>query len=293
MLNDYLGSNAAANVELNVTEFGPSGDKQRVSVVGGLFYADMVGQIMQTEFNTLLWWDLRNGQSTVDNSDNALYGWRTNSSGIFLTDGGIVNGYVLPPNTDCYPVYYCMRLMQYFARGGDTVVAVTNDFQLLGTYAVRRTNGALTLLVVNKSSYTNLTAAISIAGYVPSPSATVFSYGIPQDNAAATGIGSLDVAQTNLNGAAASFNCAFAPYSATVLSFAPAPPQLQTLWTDRTTQFAFQLQGQPGVPYVIQTSPDLLSWNSVSTNLAAGGTVNITNTIAYGAQQFWRAVWQP
>ena len=151
MLNDYLGTNLAANVELNGTEFGPEGDKQWISLVGGLFYADMIGQILQTEFNTLLWWDLRNGQSAMTDSDNALYGWRTNSSGNFITDEGCVNGMATPPNR--YPSFYCMKLMQYFARGGDTVVAATNDYELLSAYAVRRTNGCLTMLVVNKSSY--------------------------------------------------------------------------------------------------------------------------------------------
>jgi len=55
-----------------------------------------------------------------------------------------------------------------------------------------------------------------------------------------------------------------------------------------------QLQGQPGTPYLIQNSPDLFTWTSVSTNLLAGSVLNITNTISPDStQQFWRAVWQP
>jgi hypothetical protein len=293
MLNDYLGTNVAANVELAGTEFGTQGDKQPISVVGGLFYADMIGQILQTEFNALLWWDLRNGQSPLTNSDNALYGWRVNSSGIALTDGGIVNGYVTPPDFNCYPTYYCMELMKYFARGGDTVVTVTNDYKLLGTYAVRRMNGTLTMLVVNKSSYASLNTAINLAGYVPSTNATVYSYGIPQDDAARTGIGSMDVVQTNFPAAGASLNYTFPPYSATVLAFVPAAARLQSSLTS-DGQFVLQVQGQAGVPYVVQNSPDLANWTSVSTNLLTGNVLNLTNSISPASpQQFWRVVWQP
>ncbi|MGD0262754.1 MAG: alpha-L-arabinofuranosidase [Verrucomicrobiota bacterium] len=293
MLNDYLGSTVATNVELNGTEFGPEGDKQWISLVGGLFYADMIGQILQTEFNTLLWWDLRNGQSVVANSDNALYGWRTNSSGSYITDGGCVNGIAAPPNL--YPSFYCMKLMQYFARGGDKVVTVTNDYPLLGTYAVLRTNGSLTMLVVNKSSYANLSTVISLAGYVPSANATVYSYGIPQDDAAATGIGSPDIAQTNFPVAGANFNYTFTPYSATVLALAPAPPLLVVPAAALPPgQFVFQLQGLPGVPYVTQMSTNLTStnWIAISTNTPASGTVTFTNAKSSGTQ-FYRAVWRP
>jgi len=264
--------------------------------VGGLFAADAIGQVLQTEFNALFWWDLRNGQAVVMNSDNALYGWRTNSSGSVITDEGCVNGNILPPDPNCYPSYYCMKLMQYFARGGDTVVTVTNDYQLLGTYAVRRTNGSLTMLVVNKSSYASLSTAINLAGYVPFSNATIYSYGIPQDNAARTGIGSMDVAQTNSPVAGTSFNYTFAPYSATVLSLTPAAPSLVVLASAQTapSQFVFQLQGLSGVPYVIQMSTNLTltNWIAISTNTPASGTLNLTNTMSSSAQ-FYRAVWHP
>jgi hypothetical protein len=294
--NDYLGSTVATNIELVDTEFGPEGDKQWISLVGGLFAADAIGKILQTEFNAFLWWDLRNGQGAVANSDNALYGWRTNSSGSIITDEGCVNGNVVPPNSNCYPSYYCMKLMQYFARGGDTVVTVTNDYQLLGTYAVRRTNGSLTMLVVNKSSYASLNTAINLAGYVPFSNATVYSYGIPQDDAARTGIGSPDIAQTSSPVAGTSFNYVFAPYSATVLSLTPAAPSLAVLASAQTApgQFVFQLQGLAGVPYVIQMSTNLISsnWIAISTNTPASGTVNLTNAMSSSAQ-FYRAVWRP
>ena len=303
MLVDYLGS-ANTNVELACTEHGVGGDRQSVSLVGGLFWADSIGQILQTEFNSRLWWDLRNGQSGILDSDNALYGWRTGwftnvalltNTVQFYSDGGIVTG-LGTEATNRYPTFYCGKLMKYFARGGDTVVNATNDYQLLSAYAVRRTNGCLTLLVVNKSSCASLNTAINLAGYVPFSNATVYSYGIPQDDAARTGIGSPDIAQTNSPVAGANFNYAFPPYSATVLRLTPAAPALVAVASPPPPpgQFVFQLQGQPGVPYVIQMSTNLIStnWIAISTNTPASGTLNLTNAMSSGAQ-FYRAVWRP
>jgi hypothetical protein len=303
MLVDYLGS-ANTNVELACTEHGCGGDRQPVSLVGGLFWADSIGQILQTEFNSRLWWDLRNGQNGVIDSDNALYGWRTGwftnvalltNTVQFYSDGGIVTG-LGTEATNRYPTFYCGKLMKYFARGGDTVVTAANDYQLLSAYAVRRTNGCLTLLVVNKSSYASLNTAIALAGYVPFSNATIYSYGIPQDDAARTGIGSPDIAQTGFAGAGASFNYTFAPYSATVFSLTPAAPTLVALASPQPPpgQFVFQLQGLSGVPYVIQVSTNLTStnWIAISTNTPASGTLNLTNAMSSGAQ-FYRAVWRP
>jgi hypothetical protein len=152
------------------------------------------------------------------------------------------------------------------------------------------------MLVVNKSSYASLSTAINLAGYAPFSNATVYSYGIPQDNAAHTGVGSMDIAQTSSPVAGTSFNYVFAPYSATVLSLTPAAPSLAVPTSAQTvpSQFVFQLQGLAGVPYVIQTSTNLIStnWIAISTNTPASGTVNLTNAMSSG-KQFYRAVWRP
>ena len=103
----------------------------------------------------------------------------------------------------------------------------------------------------------------------------------------------MDIAQTNFSGAGANFSYAFPPYSATVLSLAPAPPNLVVL-PAVTGQFVFQLQGQQGVRYCIQSSTNLGTWSTVSTNFLAGNTLNFTNPVPAGAAiGFWRAVWQP
>jgi len=220
MLTDYLGS-AGSNVTLESTENGGGEDRQRVSLVSSLFYADSLAQLMQTEINSRIWWDMRNGQNNLTSSDNALYGWRTNSSGYYYSDAGIVygQGYV----TNRYPTFYAGKLMPRFAAGGDQVVTAGSDYQLLSAYAVKRTNGLLSLLVINKSSYASLPASVAVSGYVPLTNASIYSYGIPQDEAARTNAPTQaqDIATNSFSSAGTSFSYTFPPFSLTVLALSP------------------------------------------------------------------------
>jgi hypothetical protein len=283
MVTDYVGA-SGTNIELLVTENNSnsgSQGQQSVSLVNALYYADSFCQLMTTEFNSYVWWDLRNGTDKTGTIDPTLYGWR------LYGDIGMLDG-LATSLTDRYPHYFTARMMQYFLRGGDTVLKAFSDWGLLSAYAVHRTNGSLTLMVINKDSTSNLTANIALSNFAPNSAATIYSYGMPQDNAAETGIGSCDVAQTNYTSATTNFSYTFAPYSVTVFAFAPAQPMLTVL----PGQSAVQINGQPNVPYVWQVSSDLMNWTSLSTNQSVAGTVVLTNSIGPGAQ-FWRAVWKP
>ncbi len=217
MVSDYLGT-AGASVEIVCTENNSvysSPGKQTTSLVNGLFLADSIGQALQTELSTLIWWDLRNSQDGANNNGASLYGWRA------YGDYGVVSG-----ANDRYPTYFVSRLLQWWARGGDQVVRATSDYNLLSVYAAKRTDGTLTLLVINKSPGAALSANVSLSGFTPAASATVRSYGVPQDEAARTGSGSPDVAQSTFSGAGTTFAYNFPAYSVTVLTLSPAsaPP---------------------------------------------------------------------
>jgi len=289
-LTDYFGS-GGTNIELLCTEnnsnAGAQG-KQSVSLVNGLYYADSLAQIMQTEFNSFIWWDLRNG---IDNSGNlsaSLYGWRQYGD-IGMLDG---LGDVL---ANRYPHFYTAKLLQYFARAGDTVLTTGSDYTYLSAYSVRSADGALTVLAINKSPTATYTAQLALGGFTASSNVTLRSYGMPQDNAAETDIGSPDIAATNLAVTSTNYNYNFAPYSASVLTFYPSAPSLAALASlPVSNAFVMRLQGQPGVPYLVQTSTNLLNWTTVSTFTLVGSSLNITNALSHGVnQRFWRAVWEP
>src|ERR1017187_6152446 len=168
-ISDYFGGNGT-NIELVCTEnnadAGPEG-RQSTSLVNGLYLADSLSQLMKTEFNAFIWWDLRNGQDTSGDFDASLYGWRT------YGDEGII----LNSNTR-YPTFYCMKLMQHFVQLGDTVITTASDYALLSTYAVRRLNGSLTILAINKDPSNTITASVVAADFIPGSGGTVYSCGI-------------------------------------------------------------------------------------------------------------------
>jgi hypothetical protein len=217
-LTDYLGSDGAS-VEIVCTEnnsvsFDPG--KQSTSLVNGLFLADSVGSILQTEFNVFVWWDLSNGYVLGTNNSPSLYGWR------LYGDYGIRS-----VDQEPYPVYYVFRLLSRFAAPSDVVIDARSQSPLLAAYATRRADGRMGLMLINKSPDQDITAQISIAGFRPSSSAVVYSYGKAQDDAARTLSGSPDIAQTVLEGASTSFDFTVTPYSVTVISLLPETPNFE------------------------------------------------------------------
>ena len=218
MLDDYLG-NKSKKVELAVTEhnsvFGSPG-KQSTSLVNGLFYADAMGNLLKTEFNAMLWWDLRNGQEGGNNNSASLYGWRR------YGDYGIVNAADPAGPADRYPTFYVNKLLKHFARGGEKVVQASSDYSGLGVYAVRGEDRSVRILVINKHPSEALNATISLPALKRGEKAKVFSYGIGQDEAARTGTGSADVQQSTLTltgGSTLTFTPG--PYSAHVIQLSP------------------------------------------------------------------------
>jgi len=283
-ITDYFGP-GGTNIELVCTEnnsVSSNPGKQSTSLVNGLFMADSLAGLMQTEFNGRFWWNLRNGNgNTTGNNSSSLYGWR------LYGDYGVLEG------TNYYPPYYTAKLMQEFVQAGDTVISASSDYSLLSTYAVRRADGSLTILTINKSPSHIATGQLAVAGFTPASNGTLYAYGIPQDNAAKTGVGSPDVAQGSLPSVGTNFTYAFPPYSASVMALWPAPPKLLLLSiSPAAAQAVFQLEGQSGVPYVLQRSTNLTTWTTISTNTPLTGTVNLTNALAPSlSPQFWRAVW--
>jgi len=258
-LTDYLGA-SGAGIELLVTEnnsVDTSPGKQTTSLVNGLYMADSVCNLMLTEFNSLVWWDLHNGPGTTGNNASSLYGWR------MYGDYGIENGDAFSQSGitvaahDPYPTYYVMKLMTNFARGGDKVVTAKSSSPFLSAYSVLRANGTLSVLVINKTPTVTYTVNFAISGYSPLPSAATYSYGIPQDMAAENGTGSADVAVSSISDAGASFSAAIAPYSVTVFSLttpsatptATSQPSSQTVASGSTVVFSFSAGGTPAPTY--------------------------------------------
>jgi alpha-L-arabinofuranosidase len=292
-LTDYLGAPASSNIELCVTEnnsdSGAMG-RQSTSVVNALYLADSTCELMKTEFRSYILWDLHNGADTSGDFDPTIYGWRDNG------DYGILDG-----NNNPYPTYYAEKILQYFARPGDSVLDASSDNLLLSAYAVHRTNGALTLLVINKDMTTNLTGQIALTNFSPSTTATIQSWGIPQDQAAENNesAAAQDIATTNLSSVSSNFSYSFPALSMTLFTFQPgaaAPPAAPEVSAPNvhSGQFQLLLQGSPNTTYVIQSSSNLTAWAPVWSNTLVGSSSNISIPIPAGSiQQYYRGVGPP
>jgi hypothetical protein len=215
-LSDYLGA-AGAGVELDCTEnnsVSSNPGKQTTSLVNGLYLADSLGNILQTEFNSLVWWDLRNGPENGNNNSPLLYGWR--NYGDYGTVAGGSAGLLLP--STLYPTAEVGQLLTHFARGGEEVVGATSNYWGLGAYAVRGTDNTLRVMLINKNSSATLSANINLQNWGASFSQiTAYQYGKTQDNAAMAGTGNQSPTKTTVAASGPTFTYRAPPYSVTVL----------------------------------------------------------------------------
>ena len=280
-ITDYFGS-GGTNIELLCTENNAdsgSQGRQSTSLVNGLYLADSMSQLMKTEFNSYLWWIFENGQDTSGDFDPSLYGWRT------YGDFGLVQD----PNTR-YPTFYAMKLMQYFARGGDTILNATSDFPLLAVYAAQQASGGVNLLVINKDPANTYTSPLGLTGFIPNGVATVRSYGIPQDEAAQNN-GSLaaqDIAVGSVAAMGTNFNYAFPPYSLTLLTFTAPAPSL-TIFNPSTNMVVVQWPS-PSVGWTLMESTDLTvpNWVAATNDITDDGTNRFVVLDTSMGTQFFR-----
>ena len=284
-ITDYFGA-GGTNIELVCTENNSNSGgqgKQSTSLVNGLYFADSLGQIMKTEFNAFVWWDLRNGTDFSGNMDATLYGWRN------YGNLGMING----PSTR-HPPFYAAKLMQHFARPGDSILNASSDHLLLSAYAAQRTNGALSFLIINKSATAAINAQITLTNFLPWTNGTIRTFGIPQDEAARTNaIFAAQDISTNDLAISTNLSRTFPPYSLTLVSFPPTALRLSPL-TKSETNFTFQIQGQPQTRFALQSSTNFVNWVSISTNTLSNAVQNVTKMIpADSPKTFWRTVWIP
>jgi hypothetical protein len=225
VLQQDLGS-AADGVELLATEYNSvysNPGKQTTSLVNGLFVADSIGSLLQTEYNGAAFWDLRNGWDTSNNNSPSLYGWRLGGDYGLLGSG---NG--APPSSGTYvpyPTYFAEQLLSNMLHTGDTVVQAVSADPSLSVYAALQQNGHLDLLVINKNRDNDLTGQFQLTGFQPDSQAQFWQYGKTQDTAQSQttdGHSALASFTDTLALDGSSFSYPFPAYSMTVLDLSPA-----------------------------------------------------------------------
>jgi hypothetical protein len=242
LIHQFLGS-AGNNVQLfadEVNSIPNTPGKQTTSLVNGLFIADAIGNALESTgasglpgYQGFFIWDLHDsGQS--GNAASSLYGWRT------LGDYGIIGSGTGFAKGELTSDYFALQLAsKIFVSGGMLVSSSEDNESAVDAFAVLEPNGQLDLLVVNKTDPRlsgdtetppnnlpdpSLTETFNINGFLANPQATIWQYGVAQDDAQANSgnfaasLANSIVALTQTNG---NFSLVLPDYSMTVVQLAP------------------------------------------------------------------------
>lgn len=167
LINQYAGSNAA-NVGVAVTEV--NGDKYRDAMPDALFAPDNYLTWMENGAFNIDWWALHNG---------------TDCSQVTTVDGAQdYNDYgVLSSGASCEPAldtpfapYYGTAMVSKLGGAGDTLVSASSSSSLLSTHAVRRANGDVSVMLINKDPNNDYTVNLTYSGISPAAGTTVYTY---------------------------------------------------------------------------------------------------------------------
>ena len=256
---------------------------------GALFAAETYAGLLANGVFTVDWWDTHNGPTTVSTvAGQTDYG----DSGL-LSSGTCVNGACEPVLNTPFAPYHALSMLGSLARPGDQFVTAGSDQSSVNAYAVRRANGDLALLLVNKDPDNARTVAIGYAGYAPSnavPTVSTLTNG-------ATGV------TTTSAGTATSQT--LPPYSLTTVLLhpaapttgqpaAPAQPSADAV-TDRTATISWPASAT-GLKYEVYRQVGATSeqlGETTGTSLAVGNlipgtryTVNVLARNGSGAQSW-------
>jgi hypothetical protein len=187
------------------------------------------------------------------------------------------------------PTYKAMKMYRNYdgnkSAFGDTSVSCTgpNPDKVSCFAAVRSSDGALTIMVINKQLTATATATISLANF--SATGPAQQWQLNSSNVI-TRLADVPVSGNSIsNLLPAQSITLFVVPAAT----APTPPVLVAGTLSTSNTFSLILQGQSGQNYVIQTSIDLTNWQGVSTNQLASNSLLLYVPATNGTYQFYRA----
>ncbi|MEV4493603.1 cellulose binding domain-containing protein [Micromonospora coxensis] len=204
-LTRYAGPNAA-RIGISFTEMNV--EVGRNTQPGALFLADAYSDLLENGVFTAHWWNVHNGIGTVSevagHTDYGDYGLL--SSGGCNADGSVCQ----PPLNTPFAPYHAMSMMNLFAKAGDQFIRAGTDQPLVTAHAVRRRDGEVAVLLVNKDPENAYPVSIDYAGFTPSDAA-------PTVHTLANGATAVDTARS---GSATSRT--LPPYSLTTLVLRPA-----------------------------------------------------------------------
>lgn len=188
------------------------------------------------------------------------------------------------------PTYKAMKLFRNYDGAdsgfGDASVNATgpNPDNVSTFAALRSSDGALTVMVINKQLTAAATAAVGVTNYPLAGSGQVWQL------TAANTIARL----SDLSFGGSTFTSTVPPQSVTLFVLPPGttpPPRLRAGTLSQTNTFDLWLDGTAGQRYILLSSTDLRTWLPVLTNLLADSSWHIV--LPAINRSFYRAQWAP
>ncbi|MFJ5031159.1 cellulose binding domain-containing protein [Streptomyces sp. NPDC088560] len=168
LIKQYAGTNADS-VGMAVTEANAT--SYRDTSPNGLFAPDEYVTWLENGAFSVDWWDMHNGTdctgltSVEGATDYNDYG--------MLSSGASCE----PPLNTPFPAYYGTQMITKLGAAGDTMVKATSSNSLLSAHTVRRANGDVDVMLINKDPDNDATVSLGYSGFTPSAAApTVYSY---------------------------------------------------------------------------------------------------------------------
>ncbi|WP_200824324.1 cellulose binding domain-containing protein [Nonomuraea solani] len=185
-LRDLINRYAGPHVGIAVTE--ESSNFALNTSPSGLYAPDAYLTWMENGAFTIDWWNLRNG---TDCQKVTVIQGATD-----YNDGGIVSSGETcePPANTPFPPYYGLQMITKLGGPGDALVRATSSGPLLSAHAVKRANGDVNVMLINKDPGNDVTVDLSYSGFTPSSATpTVYSY---RKNASSIGSAATGTAAT-------------------------------------------------------------------------------------------------
>ncbi|MFC0541663.1 cellulose binding domain-containing protein [Kutzneria chonburiensis] len=234
--------------------------KQTVGIVNALHLEqDYLGWLGAGVAN-VDWWQIHNGIVTTGDNGPSLYGTANYGDYGVLSDASCdasTGTRLCEPAVDTpFPAYYGLQLLGQFIHPGDTLVSTSSSSSLVRSFAVKKADGSLKVMLVNGDPSTSYTVSLAYNGFTPSGATPTVATLAPPG----TGI------TTTTAGSAASQT--IAPYTATVITLQPG-----TTHTPPST---------PGTPTATAVTSNSVSLNwtpsSSSSGIAGYDVVQVNGT---------------
>jgi hypothetical protein len=175
----YCGAHAG-DVDIMVTEtnsvsYNPG--KQTTSLVDALYLADSVTTWLENGVRNVDWWAIHNSPVCDTNDGSSLYGTYGFGDYGLLSVGQSCSGLSEPAAETPFPAYYGFEMTSRFLEPGGSILGTTSSASLVSAHAVRRPDGDLGVMLINKDPATSYAVGVSLDAFVPCSRAEVSTFG--------------------------------------------------------------------------------------------------------------------